>query len=64
MFRNAPHLANKMKFLVPCFRWADTTYYEAGLKFYDGVSGSSSIFPNYFLPARQTLRAVRLKGIT
>jgi glycerol-3-phosphate dehydrogenase len=56
MLRNAPHLAKKMEFLVPCFRWTDAAYYEAGLKFYGWISGSSSIFPSHFLSARETLR--------
>jgi glycerol-3-phosphate dehydrogenase len=56
MLRNAPHLAKKMEFLVPCFHCTDAAYYEAGLKFYDWIAGSASIFPSHFLSARETLR--------
>jgi glycerol-3-phosphate dehydrogenase len=56
MLKNAPYLSRTMEFLLPCFRWNDVAYYDLGLKMYDWVSGSASIFPSHFLSRDETLR--------
>lgn len=56
MLRNAPYLSRTMEFLLPCFRWIDVAYYDVGLKIYDWVSGSASIFRSHFLSKDQTLQ--------
>jgi glycerol-3-phosphate dehydrogenase len=56
MLKNAPYLSRTMEFLLPCFRWTDVAYYDVGLKIYDWVSGSASIFPSHFLSRDETRR--------
>lgn len=43
MITNAPHLVHPLPFLTPAQRWFDLPYYGAGLKFYDLLSGKSSL---------------------
>lgn len=58
MLRNAPHLARTLEFLLPCYRWTDVAYYEAGLKIYDWISGQDRLFPSRFLAREATLQRI------
>lgn len=61
MLRNAPHLAQTMEFVLPCYRWTDAAYYGLGLKVYDWVSRDVRIFPSHFISRQETLR--RMPGL-
>jgi glycerol-3-phosphate dehydrogenase len=43
LLRNAPHLAHRLEFLVPCSSWGGIAYYGLGLKAYDLLAGSSGL---------------------
>ncbi|HUJ31058.1 MAG TPA: FAD-dependent oxidoreductase [Candidatus Acidoferrum sp.] len=58
MLRNAPYLAGRMEFLVPCFCWLDAAYFDAGLKMYDWIAGRARLSPSRFLSREETLRRI------
>lgn len=35
LLRNAPHVVSQLPFILPTFRWWESSYYSAGLKLYD-----------------------------
>jgi glycerol-3-phosphate dehydrogenase len=56
MLKNAPFLTRAREFITPCYSWLDLTYYEAGLKLYDWISGSASLAPSHFVSREAALR--------
>jgi glycerol-3-phosphate dehydrogenase len=56
ILKNAPHLTSNQEFIIPVYSLKDTFLYTAGLKFYDLLSGRSSIGESYFINRRETLR--------
>jgi len=52
---NAPHLVQKMAFIVPCYSVWDKVFYGAGLKIYDFLSGKYSFGKSKVLSKRETL---------
>jgi glycerol-3-phosphate dehydrogenase len=56
MLKNAPFLTRSREFITPCYSWLDLTYYEAGLKLYDWISGSASLAPSHFVSQEEALR--------
>lgn len=51
---NAPHLAGRLPFVMPGYRWWEGGFYGMGLKAYDLLAGSRSLGATEFLSARQT----------
>jgi glycerol-3-phosphate dehydrogenase len=58
MLRNAPHLAQALEFVVPCYSRFDLLYYGAGLKMYDWMAGSRRLFPSRVVSKRAALDRV------
>lgn len=66
MLENAPHLTEKVEFLVPCFHWIDVAYLDVGLKLYDWLATTGRISPSRFVSREETLQrlpAVKNKGL-
>src|SRR5689334_25021105 len=55
MLENAPHLTQKLEFLVPGYHWIDVAYLDVGLKIYDWLAGPGRISPSKFLSRDETL---------
>src|SRR3982750_210771 len=55
LLRNAPHLAQRLPFVMPSYRVWETPFFGAGLKMYDALAGSAGLGPTEFLSRRQTL---------
>jgi glycerol-3-phosphate dehydrogenase len=55
MLRNAPHLSEVRRFVVPCFSVLQAIYYGAGLKLYDWLSGDASLSPSHFVRRTESL---------
>ncbi|WP_185858113.1 glycerol-3-phosphate dehydrogenase/oxidase [Blattabacterium cuenoti] len=49
LFKNAPHLVKKKKFIIPIFDWKMGIMYWTGLKLYEWLSGSLSFGKSQFL---------------
>ena len=55
MLANAPHLAQRMPFVMPAYRWWEPGFYGIGLKAYDLLAGRHGLGPTEWLSARHTL---------
>jgi glycerol-3-phosphate dehydrogenase len=55
LLQNAPHVTQKLGFIIPAFSFVQKFYYGSGLKFYDLLSGKLSIGATKFLNKKQTL---------
>ncbi|MDB5871192.1 MAG: FAD-dependent oxidoreductase [Ramlibacter sp.] len=68
LLHNAPHLAQRLAFVMPSYRFWETPFYGAGLKMYDALAGKAGLGDTEFLNRAQTLaclptaRAQGLKG--
>jgi len=56
MLRSAPFLAHPLELLVPCFSWWELVYFTVGMKAYDWIAGSASLFPSKMLTKAESLR--------
>lgn len=56
MLRSAPFLAYPLELLVPCFSWRELVYFTIGMKVYDWIAGSASLFPSKILTKAESLR--------
>jgi glycerol-3-phosphate dehydrogenase len=56
MLRAAPFLAHPLELLVPCFSWWEIVYFTIGMKAYDWIAGSASLFPSHALSKAESLR--------
>jgi glycerol-3-phosphate dehydrogenase len=64
---NAPHLAQRLAFVVPAFHLWQQPFYGIGLKMYDALAGSRGLGPTEWLSARRTaelLPTVMRRGLT
>ncbi len=64
---NAPHLAQRLAFVVPGYRWWEGGFYGVGLKAYDVLAGRRSLGSTEWLSARRTrelLPNVATAGLT
>lgn len=61
MLRRAPFLAHPLELLVPCFSLWEPAYYTMGMKLYDWIAGSASLFPSRLLGREETLE--RMPGL-
>lgn len=55
---NAPHLAQPLSFVMPCYRWWEAPFYGLGLALYDALAGSSRLGRTRFLSRAQTLNCL------
>jgi glycerol-3-phosphate dehydrogenase len=55
MLRRAPFLAYPLELLVPCYSLPQLAYYTAGMKLYDWIAGSASLFPSRVLGREETI---------
>jgi glycerol-3-phosphate dehydrogenase len=58
LLRNAPHLAQRLPFVMPSYRFWETPFYGAGLKMYDALAGKSGLGETEFLNRQETLRCL------
>jgi glycerol-3-phosphate dehydrogenase len=56
MLRCAPFLAHPLELLVPCFSWGELVYFTIGMKAYDWIAGTASLFPSRMLSKAESLR--------
>jgi len=54
LLKNASHVCQDLAFVLPSFKWWEKWYYGIGLKFYDLLSGKSSIGKTNFLSKKET----------
>ena len=45
LLENAPHLAQPLAFVLPCYKWWEAAFYGTGLKMYDALAGSAKLGP-------------------
>ncbi len=55
LFKNAPHLVKKQKFIIPIFNWRLGILYWMGLKIYEWMSGSLSFGKSKFLSKKEVI---------
>jgi glycerol-3-phosphate dehydrogenase len=66
MLANAPHLAQRLPFVMPGYRWWERAYYGLGLKAYDALAGRRGLGGTEWLSARrvqQLLPGVQPRGL-
>ena len=66
LLANAPHVAQRLPFVMPGYRWWESAYYGLGLKAYDALAGSQGLGGTEFLsPARtrELLPGVQPRGL-
>jgi glycerol-3-phosphate dehydrogenase len=56
LLQNAPHVTQKLGFIIPAFSFVQKIYYGGGLMFYDVLSGKLSIGKTKFLSKKETIR--------
>ncbi len=67
LLANAPHVAQRLAFVVPSYNWWDRPFYGIGLKMYDALAGRRGLGPTEFLSARRTaelMPTVQQKGLS
>ncbi len=52
---NAPHVAQRLPFVMPGYQWWERGFYGVGLKAYDALAGSRGLGPTEWLSTRRTL---------
>ncbi len=68
LLANAPHLAQRLAFVMPAYKWWEPAFYSLGLKAYDALAGRRSLGATQRLSAKQAmaelpnLRQVALAG--
>lgn len=55
MIQNAPHLVYPLKYIIPAAAYWELPFYGVGLKFYDALSGRSSLGPSLVLSKKEAL---------
>ena len=55
LLRNAPHIAQPLAFVMPCYRWWESPFYGLGLKMYDMLAGDAGLGKTQRLNRAQTL---------
>lgn len=55
LLANAPHVAQRLPFVMPGYHWWERGFYGAGLKAYDALAGSQGLGPTEWLSTRRTL---------
>jgi len=55
MLANAPHVAQRVPFVMPGYHWWERAYYGVGLKAYDALAGRQGLGGTEWLTTRRTL---------
>jgi glycerol-3-phosphate dehydrogenase len=55
MLANGPHVARRLGFLVPGFKWWEKPFYGIGLKVYDALAGRQGIGRSRFISRTQAI---------
>jgi glycerol-3-phosphate dehydrogenase len=55
MLANAPHLAQRLPFVMPGYHWWERGFYGVGLKAYDALAGRQGLGATEWLGSRRTL---------
>ncbi|XOT97363.1 FAD-dependent oxidoreductase, partial [Alcaligenes pakistanensis] len=66
LLNNAPHLAQRLPFVMPSYKCWETPFYGVGLMAYDGLAGREGLGHTQFLSAskiRQLLPGARQSGL-
>jgi glycerol-3-phosphate dehydrogenase len=66
MLANAPHVAQRLPFVMPSYRWWESGFYGVGLKAYDALAGRQGLGATEWLSARRTtelLPGVQPRGL-
>ena len=58
LIQNAPHLAQPLALLTPCYTWWEGIYYAIGLKIYDWMAGKTNLAPSEWLSKAAALHRV------
>ena len=58
LIKNAPHLAQPLALLTPCYTWFEGFYYNIGLKIYDFLAGKTNLEPSEWLSKKQALERI------
>jgi glycerol-3-phosphate dehydrogenase len=58
LLRNAPHLTEERRFLIPAYDWWEKPFYGAGLLAYDLLAGSERLTPSARVSAREAAELV------
>lgn len=58
LLESAPHLAQPLAFVMPCYRWGEQAFYGAGLQLYEWLAGSASLGKTRFWGAQATRAAI------
>jgi len=67
MLANAPHVAQRLAFVMPAYRWWESGFYGAGLKAYDVLAGQRGLGSTEFLSAqrvRELVPGVQTRGLS
>jgi glycerol-3-phosphate dehydrogenase len=54
MLHNAPHVAQRLPFVMPAYHWWERGFYGAGLKMYDALAGRQGLGGTEWLGAART----------
>ncbi len=54
VLRSAPHIAQPLAFVMPCYRWWETPFYGLGLTLYDQLAGKAGLGKTELLSSAQT----------
>ncbi len=66
LLHNAPHIAQPLAFVMPCYRWWEIPFYGLGLNMYDQLAGRAGLGKTELLSSAQTqqmLPTVRAQGL-
>jgi glycerol-3-phosphate dehydrogenase len=66
LLANAPHLAQRLPFVMPGYHWWERSFYGVGLKMYDALAGRSGLGSTETLSARRVqelLPGVQPRGL-
>jgi glycerol-3-phosphate dehydrogenase len=58
LLRNAPHLVQKLAFIVPAYKWWRPVFYSVGLRLYDVLAAGHGIGPSQLLSRDEVRRRV------
>jgi glycerol-3-phosphate dehydrogenase len=64
--RNAPHLARRLGFVIPAYKWHEKPFYGIGMEIYDRMAGKLSLGRSKWLSREETIRrlpTVQTKGL-
>jgi glycerol-3-phosphate dehydrogenase len=56
LIKNAPHLAQPLALMTPCYSWFEGLYYNIGLKIYDYLAGDTNLAPSEWLSREAAMK--------